>query len=66
MQRATCFHEAERQKLLSALETGFGSFDAFNSLVSNMLKDKSVTQSAATAVVASGGYERMPDDDAGV
>ena len=49
---------------MSALETGFGSFDAFNSLVSNMLKDKSGEPSSPrTAVIAKKeGYERMPDD----
>lgn len=57
VQKATCFKADERQKLLAALESGFGSFEAFNSLVSNMFKDKS----GAAAKAAAGGYERMSD-----
>ena len=70
VQKATCFKASERQKLLAALESGFGSFDAFNSLVSNMFKDKSAKSGAvrkalhrAPSMVAS-GYERMADEAA--
>lgn len=61
VQQATCFHEGERQTLLSALETGFGSLDAFNSLMSNVYKETSSTGAVRT-VVPTDGYEQMPPD----
>ena len=34
--RAQCFVEAERQRLLAGLETGFGSLQQFNNLVAGI------------------------------
>eukprot|EP00965_Chrysotila_dentata_P223219 6193453-Pleurochrysis_carterae.AAC.5 len=38
--KAKCFIEAEKQQLLAVVETGFGSIECFNSLVSGILEAK--------------------------
>jgi hypothetical protein len=38
VQHAQCFMEGERQKILGIIESGFGSADAFNAIVSTMLR----------------------------
>ena len=35
---AHCFREDERQKILGIIESGFGSFEAFNALVGTMFR----------------------------
>ena len=65
--RATCYKEEERTKLLSALESGFGSYEAFNALVSNMFFAKSDdgVRGRMSFVSSHGGYEPMTEDRGG-
>lgn len=67
VQQATCYHVNDRRKLLTAIESGFGSFDTFNSLVSNMLKDRSKgpheSSSHADAHGSHVGYNELERDD---
>ena len=37
VQQAECFLEADKQQLLSIIESGFGEFDSFNRLVRTLL-----------------------------
>jgi hypothetical protein len=37
---ARCHREEERQKILAIIESGFGSSEAFNSLVSSLFRQK--------------------------
>lgn len=42
VRRAMCFHEAERQHLLSVVESGFGDLEVFNSMVRHLFTNRLV------------------------
>ena len=48
--RAQCFVEAERQRLLAGLETGFGSLQQFNNLVAGIFASRSARNSRSGSI----------------
>ena len=54
-ENASCFLDRDRQRLLAVIETGFGDFVKFNSIVRNVF--------AATVVEAARGVETAPSEE---